>query len=485
MKYQKILFAILIASGINLFAQTGSINNTLGTGGSFIVKDGTDNFLRVDQLTGNAIFLRNLELGNQDNSTQSIGLITKNGIRFMHNSKPVTSDGNNTFVGLYAGNFFNYASSGTYWGSYNTAIGFGSLAALTMGYSNSAMGWGSLTSNDEGYQNSAFGDGSLYSNTTGHANSAFGYHALFSNDYHSENSAFGAEALNFNNGYENSAFGYRSLYSNTNGTRNCAVGNKTLLSNTGGYNNAAFGYQSMYSNIAGFNNSAFGFNSLYNNTGSGNTAFGTNAGTNVTTGSNLTLVGFNAQPSSGTAFSEITLGDNQIFTLRCNVQTITSLSDVRDKKNIKDLSLGLDFLMKLKPREFNWDRRDWYENKIADGSKIQDHPTAGFIAQEFDSLKNTEHAEWLNLVLKNNPDKWEATYGNLLPVIVKAVQELKQKNDELAFANQELAEQNESLRKEIEDVQLTISEQIEDKIKSLLTQVLESEDSGLNIALEK
>ncbi len=128
--------------------------------------------------------------------------------------------------------------------------------------------------------------------------------------------------------------------------------------------------------------------------------------------------------------------------LRCNVQTITSLSDVRDKKNIKDLSLGLDFLMKVKPREFNWDRREWYENGIADGSKIQDQPTAGFIAQEFDSLQNTEHAEWLNLVLKNNPDKWEATYGNLLPVIVKAVQELKQKNDELVLFNQELAEQN-------------------------------------------
>jgi FtsZ-binding cell division protein ZapB len=456
------LSVICFISVISVFAQTGSINNTLGTGGSFYVKDGTSDFFRVDQLTGNSIFLRSIELGNQDNSTQSIGLITKNGIRFIHNSKAVTSDGYNTFVGLYAGNFFNYFSTETYWGSYNTAVGFGSLAALTWGYSNSAVGWGSLTSNDEGYQNSAFGDGTLYSNTTGHSNSAFGYHALFSNDYPSENSAFGAEALNFNNGYENSAFGYRSLYSNTNGTQNSAVGNKSLYSNAGGYNNSAFGYQSLYSNIAGFNNSAFGVNSLYNNTGTGNTALGTNAGVNVTTGSNLTLIGYNAQPSSGSAFSEITLGDNQVFTLRCNVQTITSLSDARDKKNVKDLSLGLDFLMKVKPREFNWDRREWYENSISDGSKIQDHPTAGFIAQEFDSLQKTEHAEWLNLVLKNNPDKLEATYSNLLPVIVKAIQELKSKNDQLKSEVESLK----SVREQLAEIE-SLKEELSDQIKTL------------------
>ncbi|GIV45290.1 MAG: hypothetical protein KatS3mg036_0108 [Ignavibacterium sp.] len=88
-----------------------------------------------------------------------------------------------------------------------------------------------------------------------------------------------------------------------------------------------------------------------------NTAVGVNAGSNVTTGSNLTLIGYNAQPSSQSATNQITLGNNQITSLRCNVTSISSLSDVRDKKNIKDLSLGLDFLMNVKPREFNWDKR--------------------------------------------------------------------------------------------------------------------------------
>jgi len=41
-------------------------------------------------------------------------------------------------------------------------------------------------------------------------------------------------------------------------------------------------------------------------------------------------------------------------------------------------------------------------------------------------------------VLKDNPEKWEATYGNLLPVMVKAIQELSIKNEKLEKENEEL-----------------------------------------------
>ncbi|HMT12847.1 MAG TPA: tail fiber domain-containing protein, partial [Ignavibacteria bacterium] len=101
--------------------------------------------------------------------------------------------------------------------------------------------------------------------------------------------------------------------------------------------------------------------------------------------------------------------------------------------------LGLDFITKLHPRQFNWDKREWYDDNISDGSKMKDAPTAGFIAQELDSVQNEFNAPWLKLVLKDNPDKWEATYGNLLPVVVKAVQELKSENDRLKQENETLA----------------------------------------------
>jgi len=59
---------------------------------------------------------------------------------------------------------------------------------------------------------------------------------------------------------------------------------------------------------------------------------------------------------------------------------------------------------------------------------MQGKPTAGFIAQELDEAQTSSDAEWLNLVLKDNPEKLEATWGNLLPVMVKAIQELREEN---------------------------------------------------------
>jgi len=153
---------------------------------------------------------------------------------------------------------------------------------------------------------------------------------------------------------------------------------------------------------------------------------------------------------NGSANNQITLGNNQITSLRCNVQTITSLSDMRDKRNITDLSLGLDFLMKVKPRLFNWDKREWYDNNISDGTKIQESPTAGFIAQELDEVQTNENAEWLNLVLKDNPEKFEATYGNLLPVMVKAIQELKVESEKLKVESEKINVESEKLKVESE-----------------------------------
>jgi hypothetical protein len=127
--------------------------------------------------------------------------------------------------------------------------------------------------------------------------------------------------------------------------------------------------------------------------------------------------------------NEITLGNSSIATLRCQQVSITALSDARDKRQIADLSLGLDFLMSIRPRQFHWDKREWYENGESDGSKAKENPTAGFIAQELDEAQTAANVEWLNLVLKSNPEKLEATPGNLLPVLVRAVQELKREND--------------------------------------------------------
>ncbi len=93
-------------------------------------------------------------------------------------------------------------------------------------------------------------------------------------------------------------------------------------------------------NTIGFQNTALGHHSLqFNTSGNYNTAIGYNAGSTITTGANLTCVGIDANPTSPTALNQITLGNIYVTTLRCNATTITSLSDRRDKKNIKELNL--------------------------------------------------------------------------------------------------------------------------------------------------
>jgi hypothetical protein len=139
-------------------------------------------------------------------------------------------------------------------------------------------------------------------------------------------------------------------------------------------------------------NTAVGHHSLNtNSTGNFNTALGYNAGSTVTTGYNLTLIGIDANPTSGTANDQITLGNAYVSSLRCNVTTITSLSDARDKKNIQE------------PRQFNWDKREWYNNNISDGSKTKETPTAGFIAQELDEVQRKKTRNGLTSFLKTIP----------------------------------------------------------------------------------
>lgn len=376
-----------------------NIINTLGSGGIFTVKDASNNFFTVTQSTGQVNILKTLRLEMTTGTTG--GVLYWGNDRFLHNYGT-----GNTFLGKFSGNF-------TLTGRSNTGIGEGVFNALTTGSNNSAMGYSALSRNTSGIENSAYGFSSLVFNTTGSSNSAFGCF---------------------------------SLRNNTTANYNSAFGHSTMLSNITGIENSAFGYSALTTNTGGSWNSAFGMESLLNATVNFNTAIGCRSGTNLTTGSGVICIGYNSQPSSGSAVNQLTLGNSSVTSLRCAVNTITSLSDRRDKKNIKDLEPGISFLMKIKPRQFNWDKREWYENGISDGSKMQDVLTAGFISQELDEAQTSENAAWLDLVLKDNPDKLEAKAGNLLPVIVKAVQEIKAENERLKELHTALMNKNQKYK---------------------------------------
>ncbi|MDH3267506.1 MAG: tail fiber domain-containing protein [Ignavibacteria bacterium] len=428
-----------------------NITNTLGTGGTFTIKDGSTTFFTLSQSDGRIT----LPLTT---SASPHGVIFKGASSFIHDFRPTGTPGYNTFIGSGAGNFTMSHTTGDQ-ASYNTGVGAGSLLSLTTGYSNTALGYSSLVSNTSGYQNTSLGTNSLIANTIGFNNTASGYNSLYWNSTGNSNSAFGDYSL-YNNttGTSNTAVGHESLAENTTGTSNTAVGSAALTFNITGSENTAFGYHSLLHNFSGFQNTAVGHHSLENNNGNYNTALGYNAGSTVSTGLNLTLIGIDANPSSPTALDQITLGNGFVSSLRCNVQNISSLSDARDKKNIKELNLGIDFLMKIKPRLFNWDKREWYDDNKSDGSKMKEEPTAGFIAQEFDEVQAMENAEWLNLVLKDNPEKLEATPGNLLPIMVKAIQDLKKENDVLKAKLTKFEQAQNILVTEIENLKTNDSE---------------------------
>lgn len=246
----------------------------------------------------------------------------------------------------------------------------------------------------------------------------------------SSNSAIGDGALQANTtGYQNTANGFNALYFNTTGYSNTANGFGALVSNTTGYNNTVNGFQALYYNTTGNNNTANGINALvYNTTGYSNTACGFSAGygatgTNAnTTGTNNTFIGNEAVGSSATASNIITLGNSAIATLRCQVTTITALSDRRDKKNIVPLSGGLGLINALNPVSFVWNMRD--------GKKVG-IPEIGFIAQELEEAQKQSGLTVPNLVYADNPERLEASPSTLIPILVKAIQELSQKVSQL------------------------------------------------------
>jgi len=152
-------------------------------------------------------------------------------------------------------------------------------------------------------------------------------------------------------------------------------------------------------------------------TGDLNVYIGNSAGNNAGSGSNNVAIGNQSLPATTSTSNSITLGNVSHNVLRCAVTSITSLSDARDKKDVADLSVGLEFVKGLRPVEFVWDDRDENgKHNVAD---------FGFIAQDLKAAQeDAEMADVLKLVYDENPEKLEASYGKLLPILVKAIQEL-------------------------------------------------------------
>ena len=214
---------------------------------------------------------------------------------------------------------------------------------------------------------------------------------------------------------------------------NVALGVGALDSNTGGNYNTAVGRDTLTAITTGGRNTAVGSFTLNTTTGDSNTAIGQEAGLSLTTGSNNIMIGYAANAATATTSNTITLGNSSIATLRCQQTSITALSDLRDKKNVEPLQIGLDFLNELKPVKYDWNMRQPENAELgADGKpKIigkVNMPDVGFIAQDLVAAEDsTGLADYLQLTYRENPNQLEATQGRLIPILVKAIQELSAK----------------------------------------------------------
>jgi hypothetical protein len=337
----------------------------------------------------------------------------------------------NVALGVYALGA-DFASPGLT-GDGNVAVGRSALGLLTGAVSNNtAVGTQAMDAATSAQNCVAIGYNALGATTTAAANTAVGTNALAANTVNTQNTAVGYNALAVADADFNTAIGYGAGDSVTTGSNNTLVGNSAGSSTTTSAGLTVVGStagNAITAGTANLNSTAVGYNAEVGTTSTGqNTVVGASAGTTITSGTNLTCLGYNAEPSGGAAADEITLGANVVGTiLRCVATTITAISDQRDKADIQDLSLGLDFLKTIHPVQFKWDRRDWYDEGVSDGSKKQDKFEPGFIAQELDAAQIAANAEWMSLAYKSNPDRLEATPMRLFPVVVKACQELAAK----------------------------------------------------------
>jgi uncharacterized cupredoxin-like copper-binding protein len=98
--------------------------------------------------------------------------------------------------------------------------------------------------------------------------------------------------------------------------------------------------------------------------------------------------------------------------------TITAISDQRLKENIQDIDVGLDAIMALKPRKFDWKAGKGKDKK---GDR-------GWIAQEFEQVFPDMVDTWADPAPEGE-EPYKAVNADLIPVLVKALQELKAEFD--------------------------------------------------------
>lgn len=219
---------------------------------------------------------------------------------------------------------------------------------------------------------------------------------------------------------------------------NTSIGALSLRNLVTGNGNASIGFE------AGRNLSSGNFNVFsgygagrFLTTGTGNLIAGYLSGNHWVDGTEMTgadgviTIGQYARASAN---NQMQLGSSAVTVY--TQSAVQTRSDRRDKTDIRDTSLGLDFINKLRPVDYKWDYREDYlfadgEDAVVDspkdGSKTRKRFHHGLIAQEVQEVieeTGVDFGGFQDHKVNGGSDVLSIGYEELIAPLIKAVQEL-------------------------------------------------------------
>ncbi|NND77343.1 MAG: tail fiber domain-containing protein [Flavobacteriales bacterium] len=356
----------------------------------------------------------------------------------------------NTLLGENAGQ--NLAPS-SFLGVQNVFVGKNAGDMTNDGSFNSFVGTNSGSSNSAGYLNSFIGHDAGYKNEIGSSNTFIGQQSGYSNISGSFNSFVGQSAGYNNVGYSNTMIGQNAGFNSNIADFNVFVGERAGFNAVNGSENVLIGSEAGLSIADGDNNVMVGNGAGKLNAGTGNVFIGSLAGSNETAsnklyisnnGTSTPLIKGDFASNEIILNGKVTIG-NSLYFEDSSTRMVTNasfdpathlsqdlgnsaangawdevfaddyvtISDMRSKENVKDLSYGLEELMQVSTISYSLIDDPFKEIKL------------GLNAQNILSI--------MPEVVKSNNEEGEAKtsedqrlglkYDQLIPVLINCIQE--------------------------------------------------------------
>jgi hypothetical protein len=359
---------------------------------------------------------------------------------------------------------------------------YGNVAGTSytnLGLNNVAVGSSALITNTTGTYNTAIGNNTLEGNTAGTNNTALGYKAGLSGNFNNSTAIGYNSNATGNNQVVLGTTAEKVIIPGTAGSTGTTSGALQVAGGVGIMENLNVG------GIMSFYNSTIGskpFTITNTGTSSGSVTLALNQYSNTSASADMTLQAFNNYPntyrvsninlitnssvniqkagttgsypfyenggnlnvaggvkisstsgSTGTTSGALQVAGGVGIMENLNVGgnlnvvgtingTVVGPSDARDKTNFKELDAGLNFITKLEPLSYDWNKRD---------GTLQGKKDIGFKAQDLLQVQEDLKQEIPGLVHTEDPENLKVSYMQLITVLVKSVQELKAEVDGL------------------------------------------------------